>query len=512
VLDYKDMSSLVAVVHEFSEFSFTQALNEPGEGSITLDEDSPFWTAILNNGNSNRMLLNNEYVFEAIDNGVPRFAWLATSVTNTLIGEDEARGVTISGPGIAAVLKWAKVGRPGWPTKVPITGYKDVEVGDPPKIEKIAIYRDVANTDKLSAYNWQFPMKWPTMRMWYTVFQAAQRRGLLKWVKPMFTATKDSEKKDWVWIKTIEALATKEGYQPTERNQNLLDFLDDCTGQDYSKWFGQRLEWIMYPGFKLDVRQRIGTDRSGIERTGHSNFHAVRFFSGNILGEERTRDREEIHNRVIAMDVIGNESNRTDAASIAKWNLREQWNETNKNVTVDTLRNQVADRYIQQSKDEKDQWTIKIPYDDPGRVPYRNFYVGDWIGVNAQYLGSTPTAAGTPEKFRVMAITVRVSTDSTVPECELTLNSLIDTKMAELEKQITQLLNNPKNVDFDQIKQIDIPEAPDTKKVLVYNPKTKKWEPGPAGSGGTGTGGAVYIGPIAPPAAEPGDLWMETYD
>ena len=30
VLDYKDMTSLVAVIHEYSQFSFTQQLNDPG--------------------------------------------------------------------------------------------------------------------------------------------------------------------------------------------------------------------------------------------------------------------------------------------------------------------------------------------------------------------------------------------------------------------------------------------------------------------------------------------------
>ena len=44
-----------------------------------------------------------------------------------------------------------------------------------------------------------------------------------------------------------------------------------------------------------------------------------------------------IANRITAQDVYGGESNRQDKTSIANWNLREQWNTTNKNVTDDTL-------------------------------------------------------------------------------------------------------------------------------------------------------------------------------
>lgn len=509
VLDYKDLKSPVAIVHEFSQFSFTQELNGTGQGSITMDEDSPFWTAILNNGNSNRALLNNEYVFEAWDGGTPRFAWLAQTVTNTIVGEDETRAITISGPGIAGVLNWAVVNRPGWPTKVPITGYKDVALGDPPVTKKIAIYRDVSASDKVPAYNWQFPYTWPTMRMWCTVFTAAQRRGLLKWVTPMFTPLKDSAKQDWIWIKTIDAVVTKLGYQPEERNQTLLEFLADCTGQDYSKWFGQRLEWIMYPGFKLDVRRHIGTDRSS----------TVRFFQGNIISDERTRDRENIRNRIIAQDVIGNETNRSDTKSVASWNLREQFNTTNKNVTLDSMRAQLADRYIQQFKDEKDEWSIKIPYDDPGRVPYRNFFVGDYIGLNVEYFGSTPTAAAGPTKYRVMAITVSLSAEQTVPDCELTLNTLIDSKLSELEKQITQMLNNPTAEALKGLKDVSIGTTPEVQSTLVYNPETKQWEPQayPSTSSGSNATYDIYVQKNDPAATSgntvsTGDFWLETYD
>jgi hypothetical protein len=507
VLDYKDMKSLVAVMTEFTEMSFTQELNAPGTGTVTLDEDSPFWTAILNNGSSNRALLNNEYVFEAWENGVPRFAWLGQTVENTIVGEDETRSVVISGPGIGQVLTWAKIWRPGWPTKVPVISYTD-SVAVP--VTKIANYRQTSYNDALSAFAWAFPVTWPTMRMWYTVFKAAQRRGLLKWVKLNFSATKDSAGKPWQLVQTI-ASASKQPFQPAELDESLLDFLNECTGQDYTKWFGQRLEWIMYPGFKLDVRPTIGQDRT----------KTVRFFQGNIISDQRTRDREEIFNRVTTQDRTGAESNRTDAASVKKWNIREQWNTTQKEVTDAKLRNQVADRLIAQTKDEKDQWSIQIPYNDPDRIPYRNFFVGDYVGLNADYLGNTPTAATAPVSMRVVAITVSVTSDSTIPDCELTLKSILDNKLDNLQKQITRLINEAKKVALGDLLNVDTTTAtsgssgsgsqPADGSSLTYSASNSTWQA--SATGGSGGGNAVYFDTSDPAighAVSAGDFWIYT--
>lgn len=513
VLDYRNFNTLVAVVSEFSEMSFTIELNATGTGSITLDEDSPFWTQLLSGDNSNRVLLNNEYVFEAWENNTPRFAWLAQTLNNTLVGADETKAIEISGPGIAQVLTWAPIHRPAAPTKVPIVRY---DISESDGKTKIPVYRADSYQDTVPAFNWRFPIGWPTMRMWYTVFKAAQRRGLVSRVNLMFGPLKDSGGKPWVAVKTIDEVADKEGYQPDTPSAHLLDFLNDCTGQDYSKWFGQRLEWIMHPGFKLDVRQSIGNHLAS----------SVRFFQGNILSDSRTRDRENIYNRVIQVNVDGDELTKTDAASIAAWNLREQRNETNKNVTDPGLMSQLGDRYIAQSKDEKDQWTIEIPYDDPDRQPFRNFNVGDWIGLSVDFFGSTPTAIAAPTEYRVMAISVSVTADSTIPTCELTLKSLIDLRQDDLQKQITQLINNPINVDINQIKQINTTDpAPKDGDTLVWNAKTGKWEPatpstssiGGGDGGGTGVDGGIQVFIQATdPALDStndvatGDFWLET--
>lgn len=494
VLDYKDMNTLVAIMPEFVEFSFTQQLNDPGVGSITVDTDSKWWSGSLNNGWSNNAIREREYVFEAWENGIRRFAWLGTTVVNQLASDDETQQTVISGPGIAGVLKWACIMRPGWPKVPPV-------VGKTPSNKPLR--RSTSSSDHLPAYLWQFPMNWTTMRMWYVVFRAAQRRGVIPWIDPMFDALKDSNKQSWLYVRTLQAITDNHGYQPPTPSENLLDFLNDCTGQDYSKWFGQRLEWMMYPGFKLDVRRRIGTDRT----------RTVRFYTGQLVDNERTRDRENIYNRVVAVDVEGTESTAVSKTSISTWNLREQRNETNKNITDKALRSELSKRYLEQSKDQKSEYAIKIPYNEWGRVPFTNFRVGDTISVSSSGRDYTDIVMGA---YRVLAITIRLGSDQEVPDCELTLQSVIDSKMAELEKRITQLINEPRNFSLEDLKNLRIPEKPTVRSALVYNPETDKWEADPDyNTGGDDTGINVYFSPTDPALVntntiKAGDFWLDT--
>lgn len=502
ILDYKDMASPVAVISEYTSFSFTQELSATGQGSLSMDQDSPFWTRSLNNGKSAYTLKDHEYVIEAWDRDTPRFAWLAQTVDETIVGDDETRVITFSGPGIAQVLAWAPINRPGWPTKPPIVSYYTSAADG----TKTPIRRDFSYSNALPAYKWQFPTNWATMKMWYIVFRAAQARGLLKFVSLNFTAETDSKKKKWEWVNT-QSTQAKEGFQPTDLNQSLLEFLNDCTGQDYTTYFGQRLEWLMNTGFHLTVQETIGQDRTD----------KVRFFSGNILSDQRTRVRDSIFTRVIAVDVDGNETTSVDKTSVANWNLREQRNETAKQITDDNLRASLSSRYLKQSKDQKDEWTLKIAYDDPNRVPYRHFFVGDTIGFTIPEPNETMTYEPKIDKFRVLAITISVSADSLIPECELTLRSMLDTKQNRIQQEITKLVNAPSLATVADIADVSIPKKPDVKSALVYNPETKKWEAAPTSSFGGGGGGAMYV-QKADPAAQtgvtiaPGTFWLETYD
>lgn len=498
VLDAKDMKSTVAIISEFTTFSFTQQLSGSGTGSVTFDEDSPFWGQLIDDHNSNRIILNSEYIFEAWENNQPRFSWLAQTVENVAVNEDETREATISGPGIGDVLKWPVVSRPGFPTPAPVLKNKI----DPVTHTPIPIYREVSYNDTLPAWQWGFPTNWPTMRMWYTVFRAAQRRGLLKFVTLMFSALRDSGNQPWQYIPTVSTYAGIQ-FQPSDRNETLLDFLNECTGQDFTKWFGQRLEWQMHPGFKLDVRKTIGSDLS----------NQVRFYQGNILSYSRTRDRESIATRVIAYSLGPDQATapyeitRTDAAMVRQWNLRESWNTSYQNVTVAEQLTQVADRVLAQNSDQKDQFTLKIPYDDPDRLPFRNFNIGDYVGVDVGYFGSTPTDITGTTKYRVMAITISVNADSVVPDCELTLKSLIDLRQDQLQQQITYLTNYPSKYNI-------VTGGATDGQALVYNGDTGNFEPGSiadsSGGIGDGSGIQVFIQATDPAgSANVGDFWYQ---
>lgn len=503
VRDWRDMNTLVAIMVEFSGFSFTQELNGAGTGNITLDKDSPFWTRTLANGAPVTDLIEHEYVYEAWENGACRFAWFGQARNTTVATEDETRPIEISGPGIAHVLTRAIINRPGWPQRPPIVDYQEPEKYG----QKYPIRRSNSASDLVPAFIWQFPVKWSTMRMWHTVFKAAQRRGVLGNVKPQFDATKDSDGKIWKYVDTIDQIVDKHGFQPPQLDENLLDFLNDCTGQDPGKWFAQRTEWIMQPGFKLYVRETVGVDRS----------RSVRFFGGHILGDQFSRDSSEVYNRIIAVDVEGGESNRTSKYSINLWGLREKREETNKNVTNPALRDKLADTYLAKTRNEISERTLRIPYDTPGRHPFRDFQVGDWISFNDSKMGS----ANGPIKRRVLAITISVTADQAVPDVELTLQSLRENRLLQLERKLTRLINKPEVVDLDGLGDVDTGgSTEDGNKGLVYDPKTGKWVPksGSTGNSGGSSGiGSIYVQKTNPAldtnnTIKAGDVWLETYD
>lgn len=421
VLDYRDFSTVVCHLIDYTSLSVGPELNASGNGSITVDLNSGFWNRTMLNGLPTRHLLEREYVFECVEDGVARFAFLGSAIEESQVAEDGGKECTISGPGIADVMKWALVMRPGWPKVPPIAG--KTKEGD-------TYRRPVSSSDALPAVNWQFPLKWPTMRMWMTTLDAAKRRGGIPWVKPSFTHTRDSDGRLFEYVPTLGTVADKEGFTVQDPTQGMLDWLNDCTGQDTSSWFGERLEWFMRPGFKLDVRKRFGVNRA----------KTVVFYEPQLESKNRTRDRSAIFNVITTINEEdeGDDSTVSDAGSISMWNRREQRQNAAEHMNG-ALRYQVSLRNLEQRKDEKSEWTVSIPYYTPGRRPFRNFAVGDVIGL----MRFLPSGTYEREEYRVLAIVVTVSGDEAEPTVELTLQSKIDSRLKELEKDITRLLNKP---------------------------------------------------------------------
>lgn len=420
VRDYRDFNTLVAVVTDPVAITVGPELCARGAGSVSLSLESPFWSVALPDGRSARALLDYEYLWEAYEDGLLRFQWLGNAVEEILVDDSATRGVAVSGPGTAEVLSWPIIMRPGYPAPIP----KGLDVDTA-----------VTSSDRKPSFGWEFPVKWSAMRIWSTMWAAAWRRKAAKWVTCTFTPLVDSAGKKWEYVPTVSTVAG-EGFRPTP-GTNLLDFLDECTGQDYGKYFAARAEWYMHPGFKLDVRQtrhELSNPRGGI---GTNKEKKVIFYEAQVQFKQRVRSRENIANHVVVIDANGTESVAADAASVAKWNRRELLQNRAANLTDPARRARVSKLYLAQSRDEEAQWVIQVPHNLPGRRPFYDYNVGDWIGVNT-FQGA---AASRTDAYRVLAIVVKVTDEETT--VELTLQSKMEFRQKQLEERITNIINKP---------------------------------------------------------------------
>lgn len=447
----------IAWINGFRELMVGPELNAPGAGSITFDADDPFWSTTLPGGDPALSLIDSEHLWQCWEDGVLRFAFLGTNVTEGVVEPDETRTVTVSGPGAAATLKWAKVLMPG----------------------------NVAPDNLI----WRFTT--PLMQAWLSLLEAAQNRGTITFVNPSFTAAADSAGTPWA-----DAGATAE-FTP-DLGADLLTVLDVVAGQDLTKPASLRVEWFMWPGFELDVRPTIGTHRET----------QVIFFEGGLLQTERSRVRDEIANVIQVRDIYGAVSPAIDSASVARWGRREALDQKG-NITDATRRDQIAQVMLAQHKDENSSWTIRVPYSAAGRRVFRDFDIGDWIGIGRY----NPTGPSTVEAYRVLAITVRVP-DTAEAELELTLQSKQDARQRDLERQLTTIINQ---IGSGVLPGVDLPEFPTDITPIGFDPSTGKfgfltgWSGG--GGGGGGDGCHVYIQATEPEEAVTGDFWFDTsYD
>ncbi len=489
VLDAADFRTPVAMVSGYLSLSIGPELSAPGAGSITLDAESPFWAGELLDGQPAIAVLDRIYLWEAWEDGALRFQWLGMVVEERLIGDDDTHAVVVSGPGIAQVLARASV----LPQYFP-----------PAK----------SSLPKGQAAWKQYPLNWPAMRVWLDQFNRAKARGTIAYVTPMFTASTDSGGEPWEVVNSPATTAT--GFVELEAGTNLLDLLDVQTGQDTSKQDAMRADWYMHPGFKLDVRKTIGTRRE----------KQVIFFEGGLDRVERTRVRDEIANYVVTVDLYGQTSFAKDTASIAKWQQQETLVSQYQNISDAARRQAISNVVLQQRRDEKSQWVIQVPYDGDGRKPFRDYDIGDWIGV-ARF---TTHHVSQVEAYRVLAIVITVP-DTGEPVVELTLQSKLDAAQKDLEKKLTSILNsiskggstttiNKPSDPVDDIDPNDVTGAGPITLTFFDDPADvpdDAWDVGWSASEGWfgakglgGSGGAhVFIQATEPGEAVTGDIWVQ---
>lgn len=463
----------LAVFNEWVEFSIGPQINDSGAGSVTLDLDSPFWKTTLPNDEPANYLRAYECLWEAYEDGILRFQWVGENIEESFLNTTGTRAATISGPGTASMLEWGAVLRPGFPLPIPEGLDKEANEG-------------YSGTNNVPTYIWGFDQKWPAMRMWWTLYNAAKSRGCFTWFSLLFTETTDSGGAAWEYI-PIVLTEEKDAFQP-QLGVSVREFLDECTGQDTSKNFAMWADWFVWPGFKLDVRKTIGSHRE----------HEVVFFEGNTITKSRSRLRSEIRNVIVVRDVKLNESVAADAASIAKWGRREAYSEATQNVTDAPRRNAMAGIYLEQRKDEKSQWTIEVPAQLPGRKPFIDYDIGDWIGIST----FQPDGTSVVDAYRVMAITVQVDSNG-YARVELTLQSILENRQKQLERELTRLTNNVNEVADDPLANVADPEDSDSSSTLVRNPDgSYNWD------SGTGSGYKVWLQTEDPGyKASIGDFW-----
>lgn len=430
VLDFRDYTTQLAVISEWMTLMVGPELSGAGQGAITFDQDGAFWTSLLPNGRPAWTLKDGEYLFQAYEDGAFRFEWLGRNVTEAVLDDSESHTITIAGPGTGDVLKWAKILPPGFP-KLPPVKKVNTELGT-----SVTVPDDTSADNGHPANLWEFPPNTPAMNMFFTLLTAAQSRGTLRFVTPTFTAGADSGKVKWVDVRTVED-SQGHGFRP-DMGTDLLTFLNTCTGQEPTEFFATHCEWMMRPGFKLEVRNVRGDVRGDVGIGTHRQGQVV-FFEGNLLTLQRQRTRDDLGNYVVVRDAYGTTSLRVDKTSVASWNQREIYEGGTANVTEAARRNALADVYLAKVKDETSQWTIAVPYDLPGRRPFRDYKVGDWIGVSSL----DDNGVSKLNAYRVMALTVQVANDQAT--VELTLQSMFDLRQRRLAEQITQIINRVNN-------------------------------------------------------------------
>jgi hypothetical protein len=104
-------SQVIAYIPSWMSLNFSQIGNDKGSGTIQLPIDSPVFGPNPLSGT----IMTDEVMFRVLQNGVPRFDFLAETVTETEADSTEQRTVTITGNGTAQTLAWGMSMPTGWP-------------------------------------------------------------------------------------------------------------------------------------------------------------------------------------------------------------------------------------------------------------------------------------------------------------------------------------------------------------------------------------------------------------
>jgi outer membrane protein OmpA-like peptidoglycan-associated protein len=224
---------------------------------------------------------------------------------------------------------------------------------------------------------------------------------------------------------------TPETYFGAATGTNLLDVLNEWTGQEPETANPLRAEWFMQANFRLDARVQFGTRRE----------KDVVFYEGSVTTNSKVRDRRraDIRNFIAGQDTKGIYLIKKDATSVKRWRQREIYLALAANEDP-TVTSDIVQANLELQKNEIAEWTIQVPPYAEGRRIFEDYSIGDWVGIARFLGGTTPTKV---EAFRVMAITLQVDQDGP-PKLELTLQSTIEAYLYRLKQRLSTFMTNLK--------------------------------------------------------------------
>lgn len=326
----------------------------------------------------------------------------------------------------------------------------------------------------------------PIMSIYLQTLQAAATRGTVPFVVTQATETQDSFGTPWSDSQSVQIQNGTDLFSLLQGHTSMVD-----------------ADFIMEPGFKLVVGlPAASTPNEGQVTLGYDRSNAVRFYEGErVTLKQRQRQRQQIQNLIAAINADSITVTSSDAGSIATWGQREAWIQAAAQVTTSDL-DVVASAASQQNADEVLSWTLQILPWATNKTVFKDFAVGDWIGLERPDFSAV-------DVVRVIGITVSVDQDGNETH-ELVLESYVQwleqrltyiaTKMgggfvsangttAVSDNAQGSTLQAP-TVFNPTLSSLGVPTSSGGTP-LVYNPVTGQWVP--AGSTDPTTGAEVGV-------------------
>lgn len=326
----------------------------------------------------------------------------------------------------------------------------------------------------------------PIIPVWLQTLQAAQARNTIPWVTTTATQSTDSFGNPWTDSQSVQI----------QNGTNLYTLLQGhCQMVD--------ADYLMEPGFKLVIGiPSPSVPNTGLVTLGYDRSQQVRFYeAGNTVQKQRQRLRSQIQNLIAVINTDGRTVTATSGPSVATWGQREAWVQAAAQVSATDI-SYVASAASQQFSSEALSWTLQILPFQSGRTVFRDFSVGDWVGLERPDFSAV-------DAVRVTAIAVSVDQDGNETH-ELTLVSYIQWLEQRLQYIATKMgggfLNANGTTSISNNAQGDTLQAPTVFNIslaqigqtastggapLVYDPASGQWIP--AGSASPMTGAEVPL-------------------